>query len=80
MNVTLKESLLEEFKRELPVVISRKKLSQALGEMLSPRTLANMSSKALGPAEKVRIGRCLGYTRRSVLAWLAENLEIACEA
>lgn len=80
MNITLKESLLEEFQRELPVVISRKKLSQALGDMLSPRTLANMSSKTLGPAERVRLGRSLGYTRRSVLAWLAENLEFACEA
>lgn len=80
MNVTQKETLIEEFRQEMSIVISRKKLSQALGEMLSPRTLANMSSKSLGPAEKVRLGRSLGYTRRSVLAWLAENLEIACEA
>lgn len=43
---------------------------------LHPRTMANLDSLGQGPAERVLLGKTVGYPREALLAWLAARLRI----
>jgi hypothetical protein len=58
-----------EIESQLPPVIARSEVRKLLGGLVAPGTLANADSRGDGPA-RIRIGRKVGYTRASLIAWL----------
>lgn len=76
----MKEVILEDIERELPPLINRKGLSRVLGDVVAPKTWANLDSQDLGINGRVRVRGAVAYPRIEVLRWLAENLEMASEA
>ena len=69
-----KLNLLVEIESQLRPVVSRKELSWALGGLLVPRSIANLDSAGKGPSGKIKIGRTVGYTKKSVMEWLSVRL------
>ena len=66
--------LLRTIEKELPPMVTREKLTEVLGGMISPKTLSNQDSMNDGPAERLRIGQKVAYTKRSVMKYLRERL------
>ena len=68
------DDVLRALEAELPPVIYRThpKFKELVG--ISPRTMANADCRGEGPAERVRLGRVVGYPRESLLAWLRTRL------
>lgn len=60
--------------RELPPVFTRQAASQAIGGLMSPKTLSNLDALGQGPPVKVHIGSRTGYERESFILWLKERL------
>lgn len=59
---------------ELPPVFNRKTASQAIGGLMSPKTMANLDALNQGPP-KVQLGAKVGYERESFLTWLKQRLK-----
>ncbi|MFW5500911.1 MULTISPECIES: hypothetical protein [unclassified Maridesulfovibrio] len=75
----LKRKIIKYLRGNLPIVVSRKVLSENLGGLVCERTLANMDSTGERCiSEKVKFGRNVGYPRDAVLKWVDEHLVI-CE-
>ena len=73
-----KQSVVEEILSRCPgPVISRRQAAIVSGGMIGERSLANIDSDRTkqGPAERIRVGRRVGYTSRSFAEWLAERIE-----
>jgi predicted DNA-binding transcriptional regulator AlpA len=68
--------LLEEIRKALPPVLYRTnpRFRELTG--LSPRTMANLDSKGQGPAQRVRLGKSVGYPKEAIMKWLAERIQI----
>jgi hypothetical protein len=68
------DEVLKALEAELPPVIYRTnpRFKELVG--ISSRTMANADSRGEGPAERVRLGRVVGYPRKALLAWLAARL------
>ena len=60
----------QAIEQALPPVFSRKVASQAIGGLLSVKTMANLDAERLGPSVKVKIGSRVGYERDSFMTWL----------
>lgn len=60
--------------RELPPVFTRQTASQAIGGLMSPKTLSNLDALGLGPTVRVNLGNRVGYERDSFLHWLKGRL------
>lgn len=60
--------------RELPPVFTRQVASQAIGGLMSPKTLSNLDALNQGPQVKVHLGNRVGYERDSFLQWLRDRL------
>lgn len=56
-------------------VISRKEAAKISGGLISEKFLANLDSGGDGPAERVRIGRRVGYVTTSFAEWLVARVE-----
>ena len=73
-----KQAIIEEILSRCPgPVISRRQAAIVSGGMIGERSLANIDSdrEKEGPAERVRLGRRVGYTSRSFAEWLADRIE-----
>lgn len=66
---------IHDLQKNLPIIFTRQVISKKLGNMISPRTLANLDSRKEGPAVKVSIGGRVGYERESFLQWLGERIK-----
>lgn len=68
--------LIDEIRSTLPPVLYRTnpRFRELTG--LSPRTMANLDSLGQGPAQRVRLGRTVGYPKEALLAWLVERLVV----
>ena len=70
------DHLLDELRKTFPPVLYRTnpKFRELTG--LHPRTLANLDALGRGPAERVLLGKTVGYPREALLGWLAERLRV----
>ena len=71
-----RSQLMTNLAKELPPVLYRTnpRFRELTG--LSPRTMANLDCLGQGPAQRVRLGKTVGYPRAALLAWLEERLVI----
>jgi hypothetical protein len=67
-------ALIEQMRRELPAILSRKEASRACGGLISVGTLANRDSQGSGPKGRIRLGKKTAYERDAFLDWLLSNL------
>lgn len=65
--------ILIELAKELPPLIARTEVGRLTGGLISPRTMANLDSKRLGP-RRLRLGRRVAYTRAAFIEFLADRL------
>ena len=54
-------------------VLSRDQVDKFTGGLLSPRYLANLDSKGLGPARIIKVGRKAGYVVSDFVEWLEDR-------
>ncbi len=71
----LHENIYQRLEKNLPPIFTRKTASQAIGGLISAKTLANLDSLGLGPIRKVKIGLKVGYEREDFIAWLKQRIE-----
>lgn len=62
-----------ELERILPPVVFRTYPRWKELIPYSPRSLANYDSLGTGPAERIRVGRVVGYPRAALLEWLRQR-------
>ena len=58
-----------ELRDILPMIMTRKDVGIYLRNIISPRYLANLDGKGLGP-QKTYIGRKVAYRREDFIEWL----------
>ena len=75
-NEITREKIIEDILAKCPgPVISRRQAAVLSGGMIGARSLANLDCCGEGPAERVRMGKRVGYTARSFAEWLATRIE-----
>ena len=67
--------LLEQFAKEFPPIIARTEVGRLTGGLISPRTMANLDSKRLGP-RKIKFGKKVAYSRDSFILFLSKRLKV----
>ena len=70
------EAFFRTIEQELPPVVSRAELAKATGGLISAKTLSNEDSLHKGPAERVRAGSKIGYTRASAMAYIRKKFKL----
>ena len=70
------EAFFRSIEQELPPVMSRAELSRATGGLISAKTLSNEDALHKGPAERVRAGSKIGYTRASAMAYIRKKFKL----
>lgn len=69
---------LNELLAAWPPVISRDRVAEYTGGLISPKSLANLDSLGKGPFRRVKLGRRVGYPARDFAEWfLARAREVA---
>lgn len=58
-------------------VVAREMVGEFSGGMIHPRTLANLDSQGLGPANRFTSGRKVCYFTDDLIEWLEERYESA---
>ena len=54
--------------------VARTEVDKFSGGLVNPRTLANYDCLGTGPAEKIRLGKKIGYTVDSLIEWLNSRI------
>lgn len=78
-----KDRLIQRITNTLAEIVTRKVLSEALGEYLAVGSLANLAAQEqLNTLVPVRLknSKKVAYTKESVVLWLYENVEVLDEA
>jgi len=57
-------------------IVSRSEVSRFSGGLINPRSLANMDSLGLGPANRFRCGRKICYPVSDLIAWLESRVTV----
>ena len=70
------EAFFRSIEQELSPVVSRAELAKATGGLISPKTLSNEDALHKGPAERVRAGSKIGYTRASAMAYIRKKFKL----
>ncbi len=70
------EAFFRSIEQELPPVVSRAELAKATGGLISAKTLSNEYALHKGPAERVRAGSKIGYTRASAMAYIRKKIQL----
>lgn len=68
------DQLIDNLRKELPPVFTRKVAEKTLGGLISAKTLSNCDSLGTGVNSRVRIGFKVGYQREPFLEWISERL------
>ena len=56
-------------------IVSRGEVGKFSGEILNPKTLANLDSVGLGPAGRIRIGRKIAYPVQSLIRFMEDRAQ-----
>ena len=67
------KDLVQAWEQCLPPVIARKHVEWFTGGVLKRQRLAAADSDGDGPADPVRVGRCVSYWTRHLLAWMVRE-------
>lgn len=70
-----KANILSKLETELPPIVGRRIVFKITGGLISQRTMANLDSKGLGPKERIRVGRQIGYPRETFIFWFSERMQ-----
>jgi len=70
------EKIFENLARNAPKTLSRKKLHELTGGLLTEKTLANMDCEGTGIQPRFRMGGKIFYERDSAIAWLKSRCKI----
>ena len=73
-NKTESQKFIEALEQSLPAVFARSQLTELSGGLVNSRTIANRMSRGDGPPG-IRIGRIVGFSRGSFIAWLRDNIK-----
>ncbi len=65
--------LIEQLRANLPIAFARKEIDRLLPGVISPKTLANLSSQGVGPPA-FHQGRTVIYNRDDFLNWLSKRI------
>jgi len=64
------ERIFENLSSKSPELITRKKLQELTGGLVSEKTLANLDSEGCGIQPRMRIGGKIAYPKDAAIAWL----------
>lgn len=68
------QKFIEALEQSLPAIFARYQLTELSGGLINSRTIANRMSRGDGPPG-IRIGRNVGFSRGSFIAWLRDNIQ-----
>ena len=68
------QKFFNELAQSLPPVFSRQVASQAIGGLISAKTMSNEDALGCGPSVKMTIGNRVAYERDSFLEWLRRKV------
>lgn len=54
--------------------VARTKVGNFSGELIAPKTIANLDSTGEGPEGRVKMGSNTGYIKESLIDWMAARL------
>jgi hypothetical protein len=66
----IRETLMEN----LPSMFTRKKASELTGNFITPKTMANLDAMNKGPANKIMIGRQVGYFKNDFIEFFLQQV------
>ena len=61
--------------QNLPAIFTRRIASEAIGGLISAKTLSNLDALGEGPSLKLRVGSKVGYERANFLKWLKQRMK-----
>ncbi len=64
----------DALEKALPAVFTREEASRCMGGLFSSKSLSNMDAQGIGPSVKVKIGKKIGYERKSFMCWIRRKL------
>lgn len=70
------DSIRRSLMDSLPPIFSRKEAVKHIGNLVSPKTLANLDCRDKGPIRKIKIGREIGYERKDFVDFLMFNIKV----
>lgn len=70
------ERIFENLSQKSPEIITRKKLHELTGGLLSEKTLANLDSEGIGIQPRFRIGGKVAYPKDAAFAWLKNRCKV----
>ena len=70
------EQIFENLSLKSPEIITRKKLYELTGGLISEKTLANMDSEGSGIQPRLRIGGKVAYPKDAAIVWLKTRCHI----
>ena len=75
-NNVMIEEMFNKLMSTAPEIITRKKLKELTGGLISEKTLANLDSNGEGIRPRMRIGGKTAYPRKAAIEWLKKRCEI----
>jgi hypothetical protein len=69
------QKFFNELSQTLPPIFSRHVASQAIGGLISEKTMSNEDSLGCGPSVRMTIGNRVAYERDSFLEWLRKKIK-----
>lgn len=76
MNKVSTDSIDELAKRWPSTIVARTEITRFTGGLVSPRYLANLDCKGLGPAGALRLGNRIAYPVRNLIDWLKGRVKV----
>lgn len=77
MEVRMHKQNLKILKKSWPsALVARSEIREFSGGLVSPKTLANLDSRGVGPRKRFRVGRKICYPIRELIAWLESKTVI----
>jgi hypothetical protein len=70
------EQIFDNLSRTAPEILTRQKINELTGGLISAKTLANLDSENDGIRPRLRIGGKVAYPREAVVAFLKNRCEI----
>jgi len=69
------ERIFENLSSKSPEIITRRKLHELTGGLISEKTLANLDSEGTGIQPRIRIGGKVAYPKDAAIAWLRSRCD-----
>lgn len=70
------EEIFETLSRTAPEILTRQKIHELTGGLISAKTLANLDSEGDGIQPRFRVGGKVAYQKEAVIAFLKRRCEI----